>query len=95
MLSQEEDNRKKILITEMSNINSGKAEDDCIKILVLFREKDLMRGSLERTKTEMKLQVVFRDLFICFTKETVFLFRLCCTLYFPFHVSRLWLFKLY
>lgn len=34
MLSQEEDNRKKLLITEMSNINSGRAEEDFSKMLV-------------------------------------------------------------
>lgn len=71
MLSQEEDNRKKLLITEMSNINSGKAEDDFIKILVLFREKDLMRGSLERTKTDETTSSVQRS-FHMFYKRNFF-----------------------
>ena len=36
MLSKEEDSRKNFLITEMSNINSGRAEEDFIEMLVLF-----------------------------------------------------------
>ena len=40
MLSQEEDNRKRLLITEMSNLNSGRAEKDFITMLVFFRERE-------------------------------------------------------
>lgn len=73
MFSQEEDNRKKLLVTAMSNINSGRAEEDFIKMLVLLRgeKRDLICGSLENKNVEMKLQVVFRDLFVCFTKKPV------------------------
>lgn len=35
------DNRKKLLVTEVSNINDGKAEKDFIKMLVLFRGKKI------------------------------------------------------
>lgn len=50
MRSQEEDNRKQHFIAEMANINSGTAEKDLIKMLIHFREKVLMYGSLEKTK---------------------------------------------
>lgn len=35
----------------MSNINGGRAEEDFIKMLVVFREKEISCGSLERIKT--------------------------------------------
>jgi len=50
MLSKEEDSRKNFLITEMSNINSGRAEEDFIEMLVLFGGGQISCGSLERTK---------------------------------------------
>lgn len=42
MLSQVEDNRKQLVIPEMSNINSETAEKDLIKIWIHFREFSCM-----------------------------------------------------
>lgn len=42
MLSQAEDNRKQLVIPEMSNINSETAEKDLIKIWIHFREFSCM-----------------------------------------------------
>lgn len=95
MRSQEEDNRKQHFIAEMANINSGTAEKDLIKMLIHFREKEFScMAALRKQNLEIELQEVFKGLFICLTKET-FSVRLWCLLYFPFHVSGLWQFKLY
>lgn len=95
MRSQEEDNRKQHFIAEMANINSGTAEKDLIKMLKHFREKEFScMAALRKQNLEIELQEVFKGLFICLTKET-FSVRLWCLLYFLFHVSGLWQFKLY
>lgn len=95
MLSQEEDNRKQLFIPEMANINSGTAEKDLTKMLIHFREKEFScMAALRKENFEMELQEVFKGLFICLRKETLSV-RLWCLLYFPFHESGLWQFKLY
>lgn len=75
MLSQEEDNRKQLFIAEMDNINSGTAEKVLIKMLIHFRVKEFSCKVLilREQNLEVELQEVFKGLFICLTKETLFL----------------------
>lgn len=74
MLSQEEDNRKQRFIAEIGNTNSGTAEKGLIKMLIHFMGKEFSyMATLREQNLEMELQEVFQDLFICLTKETLYL----------------------
>lgn len=80
MLSQEEDDRKQLFITEMANINSGTAEKDLTKMLIHFREKEFScMAALRKENLEMELQEVFKGLFICLRKETLLGCGVCFT----------------